>query len=411
MKSWAPALTVLRGGRLARGDSLAYREMFLSRVFKKSSTTSEVKVQKKKVIGGVRGLKVKSRKFRILLKSLGRVLFRSSLLRVFLIGIVISGLIILARYFLFSPNFNLQAIEVEGDEELEKSFIEERLDYLLGQNIFFIRGSRLQSEVEKFSPYIKTVRVEKELPDKIIVTLEEREPSFTWINLSGIYLVDSEGMVLEVIKDLDNLDLSEEDMDLLKGYGDLSDLTDDTSTDSTSSSQEGSGQEGQSQEEGEEEENFFSEAEGGENEEQELSHQEKLEVIEEKRTEVVSKVDHFWEQSVSGSEQDDSFPFVFSYEMYDYRIYDELEYSLVSATRAGLEVDFLGEEPVKYLWESNYRFVIYLVRWRKIVFSTRRDFRDQIEDLQVLLGKLQNEGKSFGHIDLSSEIIVYEFEE
>lgn len=377
--------------------------MKLSKGLNKFCSSRVTSLRKRKNLRILSGVTSRSRKLKVFLKSLGRVFFTNSLIRFVFAGVILSGLIVLIRYFLFSSRFNLVAIEIKGNKIVEGSQIESKINYLLGHNIFFIRGSRLGEEIGRFSPYIKEAKVEKDLPGRITITIEEREPHLVWINFIGAYLIDSEGFVLELCSDFEDLEISEGDLDLLKGYGDLKGLEEDSSNES--SDEEGS----LSEEEGKKDEG---EEENSEEQKQELSYEEKHKLIEESRNEIVSRVDKFWEQNLlTFEEKYNNFPFVFSYERGEYSIRDVLASDRLDSTKAGLGIDFLGEEPVRYIWESNYRFVIHLSKRREIVFSTRREFGEQIEDLRVLLSKLKSEGKNYNSIDLSSDVIVYEIDE
>lgn len=341
------------------------------------------------------------RKMRGKISSLGKVIVRHKIFSLTIGLMVVCFLLIGLRYFLFSTKFNIREIKVHGNEHLEKSFVEGKLSYLVGQNIFLVRSSGLGNDVQRISSYIYSVQVEKELPDTIVVTIEERKPKFLWINLAGVFLLDDQGMVLEVQKDFQNLDLSIDDVDLLKGYGAVTEpeeLNTPLPTEEEITVEQSS-------------EESLSEVEEESKEEQSLNAKEKLVEIEQARQEVVARVENYWQSQLEGFPMENSqFPIVYSYESQDYHVSYFFSPSLVEITSAGISIDFLPDKVDQYIWESDFRFVIYLKNLSKIVFSTRRDFGEQIEDLRILLKNFSNKNISFSYVDLSSESIVYEID-
>lgn len=306
------------------------------------------------------------------------------------IGIVV--LFFIGRYFLFSGTFNITSVVIEGNSAVSDEFFEDRLGYLLGQNIFFIRSSDLDQEISQLSPYISAVQTEKKLPDQILLTIEERVPELYWINLAGIYLIDQDGFVLEVVSDFENLQLSDDDIDLLKGYGNLLELQESQKNDSKQETQETEG------------------GDESEKEEEILSPQERIEEIEADRRELIARVDTFWKNKMNSLEAMSSYPIVFSYEKKDYQTLAKIEQNQLLATEVVVGIDFLGEDISKYVWESDFRFVIYLNNWRRIVFSSKKDVEKQVDELRILLDELHSKNETFAFVDLGGDLIVYEVE-
>jgi cell division septal protein FtsQ len=363
------------------------------RIFKRfrRSRKSRLRIpERRKSLSIIRGLKAKQRKVEFYLKGFIGVLVKNRIFKVLIGVVVLIFTIFFTQQILFSSTFDISNIEIQGVQELERSLVSNNLSYLYGKNVFLVRASSLQSDIGDFSPFIKEVKVEKILPNKISILIKEREPIFLWVNLSGAYQVDSEGIVLDVVIDFEDLDISDEDIDLLKGYGNIKELEEEQ-------------EEGEESGEGEGQEEEAEDSQSGGDED------EYLQMIEEDRREVVSRVGRYWEQNLETIPEDyKRFPFVYSYEKGDLNVLDNLDPLLVSSTKIGLEIDFLGEEIISYIWESNYRFVLYLSQRRCIVLTTRREFEDQLEDLKVLIAEIKSKGEDFSYIDLSSEVILYE---
>jgi cell division septal protein FtsQ len=325
---------------------------------------------------------VKKRQYKVILLSVAQKLQRSKVFKVIFLFCLLSSLLITLRYFLFSPKFQIKTIIIEGNNKLSTEVIEQRLSYLPGQNIFLVRATKLEHDMSDFSSLVKDVHVEKELPDSIKVIVEERIPTFIWVNFKGIYLIDSEGVVLDTLSEFDGFDLSDDDLDLLRGYGDISSLKNESQS-SDEKTEESSSQENE---------------------------KDVLTLLSDRQKEVISKVDTFWQQNVQ-SEVYKEYPIIYSYDKGSFHELEEIDSQIVQSTTSILTIDFFQGEVVKYLWESNFRLVVTLTRGRKIIFSTKRNFNEQIEDLEVILTEFQKNNKKFKIIDLSSKVVMYEFEE
>lgn len=337
---------------------------------------------RKKTVRGFRG-----RKMRVAVKRILLSILKSWLLKAAFLLLCIAGLGIGIRYFLSSPKFDISAVDFNGTKQLSFDELNSRFNYLYGRNIFLVRSSKLQAEVLEASPFIESVKVEKDLPSVIIITIEEREPRYLWINFAGIYLVSTKGVVLEVVNDYSDLDLSSDELDLLKGYGDLSQIN--------------SGSNG---------EVAPNETTGTEN--QTLSTEEKWAAVDRQRAEILSRVNTFFDEKLKEiPDQYKAYQYIFSYDMKNFLVREEFSEEITRDTVLAAGIDFLGESVNKYTWESEYRLVLTLARKREIIFSTRRDFLDQIEKLRLLITDLKNEGHTFKVVDLSSDVIMYEVEQ
>ena len=331
----------------------------------------------------------------ILLKSVSRSFLGNKLFKIlFVVCFMFVGLVGL-RYFLFSDKFSIANVDVLGNEIFTDDFYQQKLNYLYGQNIFFTRSSKISEDAKRISSYVKNIHIEKTLPDTLLITVEERTPLFVWVNLSGAYLIDDEGIVLEIVSNFNDLQLSSEDLDLLKGYGDLSELMEE----------EEKAEEGEGGAEG-----VDSGTESDELEE-DITEEDKVQFLKNEQMEVTSRVEKFWNENfLTISKKYRVHPFVYGYDLQAPLVMDTLDSELLNNTKYVLSIDFLDKEVIQYVWESSYRFVICFKEGSKILFSTRREFSDQIDDLEILQEEFKKEGVEFKVIDLSSEALVYEFE-
>ncbi len=108
------------------------------------------------------------------------------------------GCISLLGYFYFSPTFRVSVVEVRGNRVLPS---EEAIRYsqVLTANLFLLDPAEVEARLEKV-PYVQDVRVERDLPNRVILTLVEHLPSVSWCNKQDQarrFLVDDEGRILE----------------------------------------------------------------------------------------------------------------------------------------------------------------------------------------------------------------------
>lgn len=107
-------------------------------------------------------------------------------------------------YFLMSPLFNVIEITVDGEEKISEEQIISLSSLTIGQNIFKFNKISTIEEIQK-NPYIATAEINRNLPNKILITVAERTATFL-IELGNAYIyIDNQGYALEI---------SEEKLDL-----------------------------------------------------------------------------------------------------------------------------------------------------------------------------------------------------
>lgn len=136
---------------------------------------------------------------------------RKAVKSIFILVIVIGGL---AAVLMFSPLLLLSDIYVNetvnytADEIIEASGIEKgdnAIRHLGGSimHLLHLRMGAAEKNVEKL-PWIKSAVVKYEFPDKVYITVTERQ-AIAWVRYYGNYLlVDEEGYVLKVAAGLDD---------------------------------------------------------------------------------------------------------------------------------------------------------------------------------------------------------------
>lgn len=126
---------------------------------------------------------------------------------VFAQGIVLLTMVLcLHLYMEISPYFETSLVKIKGNNFLSYSEIIKKAGIQPGTNIFRIKLTEIKSRLEK-DPWIKKITIRRELPDQIVIELQERKPLMIWIARTEfenkLYLVDQDGMILEEMQDRD----------------------------------------------------------------------------------------------------------------------------------------------------------------------------------------------------------------
>lgn len=127
---------------------------------------------------------------------------KSKITKVFLILLLLVG----AGCFLcLSPNFNVQEIVVEKNKVISSDTIASLSEIKLYKNIFLINKLSAINKIEK-NPYIEEVKISRSLPNKVKITVKEREEKYLLEFAEGKYAVlDGQGYILRITSDLINL--------------------------------------------------------------------------------------------------------------------------------------------------------------------------------------------------------------
>ena len=95
-----------------------------------------------------------------------------------------------------SPFFKISEVEVIGTERISAASVIETTG-ILGESMFDADLAAAQRELYK-EPLVYGVRIERDWPHTIRITIEERRPWGTWEQSSVEYTIDREGVVLGV---------------------------------------------------------------------------------------------------------------------------------------------------------------------------------------------------------------------
>lgn len=151
--------------------------------------------------------------------------------RIALITLLTLGVIKTDRFFLTKPVFKIEDVRIEGaSEKLEKSFAPLK-EQLIGKNINDINLEEIKKRVLE-DVRVKNGKVKREALNKILITIEEREPEYYLQYKKNIYILDKEGKIYGYLNDLKTKDFpfivakTEEEIEILLGVLDKGEATD-----------------------------------------------------------------------------------------------------------------------------------------------------------------------------------------
>lgn len=123
---------------------------------------------------------------------------------------IITLLIISIFFILYTRTsfFHISAIEVSGNEKIADDKLILASGIIIGENIFKINLKMAEENILQH-PYIKDVDINRKLPDKIEIIVEERK-EIAIIDYAGSYIyVDEEGIILNILSEKNNSQIVE----------------------------------------------------------------------------------------------------------------------------------------------------------------------------------------------------------
>lgn len=120
-------------------------------------------------------------------------------------------MIILLCIFMFSMGlvtllksdlFNLSEIEIVGNSILKKDEVINEEKLITKKNIFSYNLKDIKKEIQS-NPYVDDVKVKRKLPNKIIITVKEKEVIALLSNGQDFCYIDNSGSLIEKIDNLD----------------------------------------------------------------------------------------------------------------------------------------------------------------------------------------------------------------
>ncbi|KQC09444.1 MAG: hypothetical protein APR62_02430 [Smithella sp. SDB] len=151
------------------------------------------------------GLKAKKNRLRRRVSGMSRDFFTALGL---LVTVAFLTIFLVYTYnFLISRSyFKIKEISVRGVKELTEKDILELADIKPAQNLLAINTDAVVRRVT-LNQWVKNVYVGRELPNKLVLEVEERNPLALVKQSNGFYLMDGEGFVFKRLGKSDEVDL------------------------------------------------------------------------------------------------------------------------------------------------------------------------------------------------------------
>ncbi len=143
-------------------------------------------------------------KLKALFKAAGERIVPITLLVVVAVGIP-WGAFEAYLHVVSSPYFSLKTIDVEGEEHVTEDSLLGRAEIIPGMNIFDVDVERVKALVES-EPWVAHARVERRLPNRLSIHVDEWKPEGVLVQGSTWYLLDREGVAFKALEPTDPVD-------------------------------------------------------------------------------------------------------------------------------------------------------------------------------------------------------------
>lgn len=110
-----------------------------------------------------------------------------------LLLLIVGGII----FALVSPIFNINEIQVINNNQISTETIISLSQLQIGQNIFKFKSSQVRKDI-KTNPYVESIKVQRKFPNKIEITIEERQKNYNVEFLNGYAYINNQGYILEI---------------------------------------------------------------------------------------------------------------------------------------------------------------------------------------------------------------------
>jgi cell division protein FtsQ len=148
-----------------------------------------------------RGKKKPKRRYDVALSTPGAEMRLPSMPRLQVGWRLVSGMLVIGlAYLLYSvwnaPEFRVLAAEVNGAKRLTSQDINS-VAGVAGKPVFTVEPEKVMQELSAAFPELSTVLVEVELPAKVTVMVEERQPVLAWVQDDQEMWIDSSGIAFQ----------------------------------------------------------------------------------------------------------------------------------------------------------------------------------------------------------------------
>lgn len=302
---------------------------------------------------------------------------------VFILGVFLVLKVITSDYF------RITKITTIGSQSIPKEQISHEIEPFIEKGIFLTNSNSIKNKLINTFPSYKFVTVKKIFPNELIINITEKQPILLYLNLNGIYLVNEDGVISEVILQ-DKINFANDQLDIITGAKGI-----DSKLVLERLKSEYQEKEAGLESEGEEIEFIYDN----------ISQEEKFatlntiqkELFEQAKTIIASHLEDFDETMYAELEK------VYAFNNNVYKEGDFIDKDRLVVTR---EIEqFFSKENDKIseiLWEGRFVVKVVTESGKVAIFGVKRNISEQIEDYLIITAQLQREERNFNEIDLSS---------
>lgn len=354
--------------------------------------------------------------------------FRNLLRPKMLIFILIFGLLIAGGVYAYSNigNFYIKQIEINQTRYLDQSLLNEIQNNYSGKIFFTVFPRTVAEDISKSSPIVKSVEVEKFLPDKLNINIEEREPFSIWINRDGAYLISKDNVVLEKLAEFNTIEFSTEDLAILSDAAAINPPTDtaeeevknenESNSDTTETPENktdpqtdtSTTTDTQPEKELTEEEKKALEEEQAR--QAEIDRKQKIAILEARKRDLETQLNNTWKENLKDIDKTimNSYLQFYSYESKSYKPWDSLNEDTLKAFELARElskIKLLGDFN-HFLWINEHHLQLVFSNDKKLILDPYSYNDDLYSNALVVIEDLKKRGEGFRTIDLRGEKIA-----
>jgi len=118
-----------------------------------------------------------------------------------LVYILLFAVVITFLFLIGSRIFEVKDITVTGNQKLNSKIIIKLSGIIAGQNIFKLNTKNIKNNLES-NPYVRVISIQRRLPSQVNIIILERKSAAVIEYLGSYIVMDQEGFILEVNKQL-----------------------------------------------------------------------------------------------------------------------------------------------------------------------------------------------------------------
>jgi cell division septal protein FtsQ len=308
------------------------------------------------------------------------------------IAAIVFGIVQVLR----SDQLRVEHFVLLGNRTISDNVVLNDLQGFRSQSMLLVNTNTIEQKLLQDYNIFSGVEVDKFYPDTLFIKISEREPKLVYINLSGAFLLDAHGQVLQQIY-LDPVLIPDEEINIARGLGDpQSDFLKDLYLNDFLTQQ-----------------NLLSAAPADQQtaitksfDFTTIALNDKLTRLTVLQKQYLSQFYIYWDKIVDTGEYS-SYPRVDSFDSQVWKQGD-----LVNIDRLQLTSDLLNLfanrkiNLTRIIWEGELLVRVVTTDNKTLVFGTERDVTQQFEDYLLVVDELEREGHKYCQVDVSTSKIA-----